>query len=250
LTVHFPEDSDGTTQDREWCEVESSGVRQRIRFHDYSDIYTVPGLYERIFYDHLECNSPEEVCGLLGEHLAADGVAPATLSGLDVGAGNGMVGERLRDMGVGRLVGVDIIPEAGEAAERDRPEVYDDYVVCDLTGLEGDVRRRLCAHRPNLLSVVAALGFADIPPLAFAEAWNLVADDGWIAFNIKADFLEGDDESGFRELVVDMLEDGTFEERSRRRYVHRLAVHGEPLDYYAVIGQKRRDLELDALPTG
>ena len=51
---------------------------------------------------------------------------------LDLGAGNGMVGEALREHGFEEITGVDITPEAGEAAERDRPGVYADYHVCDL----------------------------------------------------------------------------------------------------------------------
>jgi hypothetical protein len=34
------------------------------------------------------------------------------------------------------VVGVDIIPEAQEAADRDRPGVYEDYYVVDLTRMQ------------------------------------------------------------------------------------------------------------------
>ena len=37
---------------------------------------------------------------------------------------------------------------------------------------------------------VAALGYGDIPPQAFAEAFNLISDHGWVAFNIKDRFLQ------------------------------------------------------------
>ncbi len=238
LIVHFPE-AGSTTQDREWCEVESGGVSQRIRFHDYDEIYAVPGLYEKIFYDHLECGSPEEVVGLLAEHVEAAGVDPSTLSGIDVGAGNGLVGVELRKLGAGTLIGVDIIPEAEMAAERDRPEIYDDYRTCDLTALTSDERRAICAVKPNMLTCVAALGFDDIPPAAFAQAYELLEDDAWIAFNVKADFLAHGDETGFRRMIVQMLDDGSLEELGRRKYVHRLAMDGRPLDYVALVGRKR-----------
>ncbi|MGH3822900.1 MAG: methyltransferase, partial [Pseudonocardiaceae bacterium] len=45
-------------QDEEWCEVVVEGERRRIRFHDYHEIYSIPGLYERLFYDTLGCESP------------------------------------------------------------------------------------------------------------------------------------------------------------------------------------------------
>src|SRR4051794_29110621 len=245
MIVRFPAGGgNGTSQDREWCEVELDGRSRRVRFHDYDQIFAVPGLYELIFHEHLECRSPEEVVGLLAEELEKAGVDPESLSGIDVGAGNGLVGEELKDAGVGTLVGADIIEEAALGAERDRPDVYDDYVVCDLTELGGEQRRRLCAHGPNLLTTVAALGFDDIPPLAFAEAFNLVADDGWIAFNIKADFLDDKDGSGFRRLIARMWDEGILEECSRRRYRHRLSMDGRALDYVAVVGRKRSGVPL------
>ena len=47
-----------------------------------------------------------------------DNETAAQLRVLDVGAGNGMVGEELDRMGAKHIVGVDIIPEAAEAAQR------------------------------------------------------------------------------------------------------------------------------------
>jgi hypothetical protein len=227
LDVRFPPAEGGrTTQDREWCEVTVDGETQRVRFHDYDEIFSIPGLYEAIFHDHLECCSPEQVVGLLAEQVREAGEEPRSLSGIDVGAGNGLVGEELRAVGLRALVGADIIPEAATAAERDRPEVYDDYVVCDLTDLSADERERLCAHAPDCMTCVAAL----------------VQDGGWIAFNIKADFLDTDDESGFRRLIVRMLDEGVLEERGRRRYCHRLDMHGRPIDYVALVGRKRGDV--------
>jgi SAM-dependent methyltransferase len=241
LTVTFPSTTErGLDQDEEWCRVRVDTEERTIRFHDYHEIYDVPGLYERIFHDHLECRSPAEVVGLLGERLAANGTDPARLSVLDVGAGNGIVGQELRALGVRALVGADILPEAAAAAARDRPGVYDDYVACDLTALTDDERRRLGAEAPNCLTTVAALGFDDMPPEAFREAYDMIADDGWIAFNIKADFLDAEDTSGFRRLIAEMIRSGALEVCERRQYRHRLSVHRDPLDYVAVVGRKRR----------
>ncbi|MDP9133732.1 MAG: methyltransferase domain-containing protein [Actinomycetota bacterium] len=243
ITVHFPSDDEAAaSQDTEWCEVEVGGKKLTIRFHDYHEIYAVPGLYERIFYDHLHCRSPEEVVGLLAEALAQAGDDPAALTALDVGAGNGLVGEQLKRLGVPAIVGVDIIPEAAAAAARDRPGVYDDYVVCDLTDLDADQRARIGDPPPTCMTTVAALGFADIPPRAFAEAYNVAADAAWVAFNIKADFLDEVDESGFRGLIRRMVREEVFEVVASRRYIHRLSIAGEPLEYVAVVGRKRADV--------
>jgi SAM-dependent methyltransferase len=239
LNVRFPSDDEAAaSQDTEWCEVMIGDERRTVRFHDYHEIYEVPGLYEHIFHDHLQCSSPEEVVSLLAQQLAAAGQDPAALHALDVGAGNGLVGEQLEQLGVASLVGVDIIEEAAAAARRDRPSVYDDYVVCDLTDLTERQRARL--GKPALMTTVAALGFDDIPPAAFAEAFGAAADGAWIAFNIKADFLdEADDESGFRGLIRRLVREGALEVLASRRYVHRPSIAGEPLEYVAVVGRKR-----------
>ena len=242
LTVHFPTDDEAAaSQDTEWCEVGYNGETHTIRFHDYHEIYDIPGLYEHIFHDHLQCSSPEVVIGLLQEQLEAAGEDPAALIALDVGAGNGLIGEQLQRLGVPTIVGVDIIEEAARAAERDRPGVYADYVVCDLTQLTDDERARVGAGPPTCMTTVAALGFDDIPPRAFAVAYNLAEEGAWLAFNLKADFLERVDESGFRGLIRRMVTEGIFEEVAARRYIHRLSIAGEPLEYVALVGRKRAD---------
>jgi predicted TPR repeat methyltransferase len=159
---------------------------------------------------------------------------------LDVGAGNGIVGEAVRALGVRSLLGVDILPEAAAAAARDRPGVYDDYLACDLTALSDDERRRLRAAAPNCLITVAPLGFDDMPPEALEEAYDIVADDGWVAFNVKADFLDADDATGVRRLFADLVRSEALEVCDMRGYRHRLSIHREPLDYLAVVGRKRR----------
>ncbi len=216
------------------------GEVRRIRFHDYHEIYTVPGLYEQLFYDELKCDSPRTIAGLLGEQL--DDTSAADLRVLDVGAGNGMVGEELDRMGAKHIVGVDIIEEAAEAAQRDRPGIYDDYVVVDLTDVPPATHAELSEHRFNCLTTVAALGFGDIPPEAFTEAYNLVEDGGLIAFNIKEKFVEDGDRSGFEELISQSLENGTMDLQAERRYRHRLSVAGDPLYYMAMVARKRADI--------
>ena len=86
---------------------------------------------------------------------------------LDLGAGNGMMGETLKKHGVSRLVGVDIIDEAQQATERDRPGIYDAYYVADFCNLSEDLHDEIASWMPDCLTTVAALGFGDIPPKAF-----------------------------------------------------------------------------------
>jgi 2-polyprenyl-3-methyl-5-hydroxy-6-metoxy-1,4-benzoquinol methylase len=230
------------TQDVEWCVACVDGKWRQIRFHDYDELYSVPGLYERVIYDILGCDSPHVVCSLLKAELSNAGTPADDLRVLDFGAGNGIVGEELADMGVKFIVGVDIIEEAAEATKRDRPSLYEGYRVIDMTDLNEGQRHELTGCCFNALTCVAALGFGDIPPRAFAAAYNLIRPGGWIAFNIKEDFLTNGDRSGFSRFIRAMLEDGTLELRQRRRYQHRLATDRHPLHYVAIVGIKRRDV--------
>jgi SAM-dependent methyltransferase len=241
LAVEFPDDV-ARDQDHEWCRVTMNGTTREIRFHDYHEIYSVPGLYEFLFYEHLECCSPQVVRGLLEDALSAAGVPSGMLRVLDLGAGNGMAGEELADLGAGMITGVDLLPEAAVAAERDRPGVYDDYLVLDLTELSDARRRELRERRYNALVSVAALGFGDIPPRAFSEAFNLVSDGGWIAFNIKEHFLDDGEPTGFSRLIGRLLDSGIVEQRAEKVYRHRLATNGDPLDYIALVGVKRSSI--------
>jgi SAM-dependent methyltransferase len=242
LTVALPESSLSLTQDAEWCVVCVGDEWRQIRFHDYDELYSIPGLYEKVIYDILRCDSPHTVCSLLEAEIVASETPAERLRVLDLGAGNGMVGEELAGMGAACIVGVDIIEEAAEAAERDRPGLYDTYYVVDMAELNEGQRRELATCHFNALTCVAALGFGDIPPRAFAAAYNLVCRGGWIAFNIKEDFLTDRDRSGFAGLVQSMLHSGALELRRRRRYRHRLATNGDPLYYTAIVGVKRREV--------
>jgi len=241
--IRFPHQSH-LEQDEEWCEVEVEGAWRRIRFHDYHEVYSIPGLYETIFYRTLRCNSPKTVIELLRATLLEHSYAPEELRVLDMGAGNGMVGEELQSLGTRDIVGVDIIPEAKAAAERDRPWVYNDYLVADMTRPTEEQRRRLEQARFNALTTVAALGFGDIPVDAFFNAYNLVADEGWLAFNIKEDFLRDDaaETSGFASLIRRITREGILQMELYKRYCHRLSIAGEPLYYIAVVAQKQRDI--------
>ena len=234
--IRFPDSNEAADQDEEFCEVVLDGEVRRIRFHDYDEIFEVPGLYEQLFYEELRCTSPDVVVELLAESVPLEG-----LRVLDLGAGNGMVGERLAERGVGELVGVDIIPEAATATDRDRPGVYDDYVVGDMTDLPRDDHRRLEDRTFTCLTSVAALGFGDVPPEAFTAAYDLVRDEGFVAFCIKEDFLreEESEASGFSRLMRELIERGELEIIGEQRYDHRNSAVGDPLSYVAMVARKQ-----------
>ena len=219
------------------------GAERAIGFHDYATIYSYPGLYEQLFYERLQCTSPEAVAGLLHKVAREVGDDPSQFRVLDFGAGNGMVGELLVKRGSARVVGIDIIEEAAQAAERDRPGAYDNYYVADVTQLSPEQHEALRGWRFNALTTVAALGFGDIPVPAFRVAYNLIADDGWVAFNIKESFLDTADQSGFSRLIKRMMYQDYLKLYHLERYRHRLSIEGRMLHYYAIVGRKRRDID-------
>jgi hypothetical protein len=212
--LRLPQLGQTVPQDAEWCEVYDKGKWHRLRFHDYGEIFERPGLYEYLFYDLLQCQSPQRVVGLLQE------------------------------------VGVDILEEARTAAQRDFPQVYSDYYVADITDPPAAVDGRLRALRPNALACVAALGFGDIPPKAYHTAVGYVAVGGLLAFNIKAEFLDVRYTHGFSELMRRMVNAGVVRIEATRRYRHRLSASGEPIFYTAMIVTKLAEIPATMLVEG
>ena len=124
--VVYPDHASELDQNEEYFTLVTEEGRERLRIHDYDRVYQVPGLYEEVVYDHLKCDSPQMICSLLEKEISASGGLNGELKALDFGAGNGIAGDCLADkVACETLVGLDIIPEARDAALRDRPAVYD-----------------------------------------------------------------------------------------------------------------------------
>lgn len=223
------------------CENEEDVV---LRFHDYAEIFKRPGLYEQLFYQRLRCNSPRKAQDILEKVMRENALNMSELRVLDLGAGNGMVGELLD---VARMVGIDICDEARKACERDRPGAYDAYHVLDMAALDPDTERQFWEWQFDCLTCIAALGFGDIPVTAFARAFNLIVNGGWTIFNIKETFLQEIDNTGFSKLVKQMLFTDMLEIHHLERYRHRVSIDGAPLFYYLLCGRKRSDISLTML---
>jgi hypothetical protein len=241
--IQFPsQDVRELRQDEVFFYLLDGDEKEKIRLHDYKRIYEIPGLYEQVVYERLKCQSPSTVSEVLRSAVAQSDQRLSELRVLDLGAGNGVVGEEVKKHGVSRLVGVDIVPEAQVATERDRPGVYDMFYVMDFCNLTDDERAELSSWSPDCLISVAALGFGDVPAKAFLEAFNTIGEEGWVAFNIKVTFFDRSIDWGFSQLIRELIFSEYLDLYQLQRYRHRLSIEGEPLYYFALGGRKKADV--------
>ncbi len=246
--IQFPKfDASHLDQDETFFYLITDGGEEKILLHDYGKLYNVPGLYEQLFYERLKCSSPQKVAETLKHTIEVNNEYFSTMKVLDFGAGNGMVGEELKKTGVARLVGVDILEEAKNATQRDRPGIYDEYYVKDFTNLSDKDREEVKSWNLNALVSVAALGFGDIPPRAFVEALNLIDKEGWVAFNIKETFLYKTDKTGFSKLIRELIFSEFLNINHLERYRHRLSIEGNPLYYFTIVCWKKSDVPVGFL---
>ena len=226
---------------------DSDNIKRKVLFHEYSEIYKIPGLYEQLFHERLKCKSTSKVTEALSYIVRQSKTNFTELRVLDLGAGNGMMGEELRKLGCARIVGTDILHEASEACDRDRPTVYDAYHVLDFCNLTEEQKEELENWSFDCLTTVAALGFGDIPAKAFIEAFNVLQSEGWVAFNMKETFLDNNDITGLSVVVRELIFSEYLDMHYLERYRHRLSMEGKPLYYFSLAGRKNADVPPDFL---
>jgi trans-aconitate methyltransferase len=239
MTAPFTVDLDptpGRRQGEEQFVLHLDGEAREVVLHDYATVYSVPGLYEEVVQRRLQCASPATVADALVEAGAAIGREPADLRAFDLGAGNGVVGEELTDRGVTVVVGADGIPEARDAAHRDRPGMYAHYLVGER--LEGaEVARLVREERLDALVAAGAVGEGHVPVDALAELWSAFPAGSVLALTLK----DGGEESGDHDVpdVEGML--AGFDDTNvvvRRRFRHRLSMAGTELHYVVLAAVK------------
>lgn len=227
----------------EWIEFGPPRGRRRVAFHDYAAIYAVPGLYETVFQDTLGMRSHIEVVRMFGEALAQLGRDPSGEHVFDLGAGSGAGGEQLRALGVGAVVGLDLEPTAQVAAARDRPGVYDDFLVGDLGAFSEAEFGALRALGFTAMLALAAIGVGHIPPPVLDRALGLLGPGGLFGFAVTPALLPGSEDpagvkTGFP-AYFDELFSGRAQELARHGFVHRRQTDGTPHDAVALIGRLR-----------
>ena len=206
-----------------------------VHLHDYTRLYEVPGLYEHIVQELLDCRSPQVAVEGLAQALHRLGLDPADLTLLDLGAGTGLVGELVDGLGVGAVVGLDALPAARAAYLRDRPGSYRDYLVGDLADPSPELLARLRKHRPNGLISAGAFGGTHAPATALLNALALLPAGAPVVFTIDERWMRTDGPGGFRTPVSELLASGELELFERAQFRHRLTTAGKPIRYELLI---------------
>jgi hypothetical protein len=210
-----------------------------VHLHDYQRLYAVPGLYEHIVQELLGCRSPEVAAEGLALALTRLELDPANLTLLDLGAGTGLVGELVRGLGVGHVVGLDALAAARDACVRDRPGIYCEYLVGDLAKprprLLADLREQ---HLTGLVSA-GAFGGTHVPSTALVRAIELLAVGAPVVFTIDERWLQTDGPGGFRTPVAQLLASGRLARLERSRFQHRLTTAGDPIHYELIVAATR-----------
>jgi predicted TPR repeat methyltransferase len=214
----------------------ADGGTDRMRLHEYARVYAIPGLYEEVVQRQLECESPAKIAEVLLRASAEEGAAAAGLRVFDLGAGNGVVAEELRRHGLEVFVGLDNIAEARDAAARDRPGLYSEYLVGDLAE-HPRVPEVVDEHRLNALVAVGALGLGHITAASFDAAWQRFPAGSLLAVTVPEQLVDPGT-SDFGDYLEAETTAGRLSVLSRERYRHRLLMDGSAVHYVAIVGRK------------
>lgn len=231
--------SAGRDQEQEALVVRfEDGREERMRLHEYDRVYAIPGLYEEVVQRRLECRSPDTLADAIVAAAGRDGVAPADLRVFDLAAGNGVTGERLAARGVTELVGSDNVSEARDAALRDRPTLYSDYVVGDIDATP-ELGELVRSRELNALVCAGALGLGHITAESFARLWAQFPAGAWFSACLHEALAEPGG-SDFGDYLQELDREGSSAEViSRERFRHRLLMNGDAVYYVAVVVRQR-----------
>ena len=209
---------------------------ETVHLHEYTRIYAVPGLYEHVVQERLQCRSPQVAAAGLLRAVARLGLEPDSMTVLDVGAGTGMVGELLRRGGVATVVGVDSLPAARVASLRDRPGVYAGYVVGNFSD-DGALRKALRPYAFGGLVSAGAFGGTHATPQALKSALAVLPYGALVAFTIDERWMDESDPDGFGATVERLVAGGDLAVLERTRFQHRVTTTGEPIFYQLIAGR-------------
>lgn len=213
------------------------GTDERITLHDYARVYAVPGLYEEVVQRRLECASPETLAAALVEAASTEGRDPAELRTFDLGAGNGVVGDELRARGVTVVAGADGIPEARDAAHRDRPGLYQHYLVGERLDVD-QVTTMVGEERLTALVAAGAVGEGHVPVDSLAQLWDAFPPGSFLALTLAGG--ENDHDITDVEAMLESTSESAHRTRTlvRRSFRHRRSMAGHDLTYLVLVAVK------------
>lgn len=131
-------------------------------------------------------------------------VATGAASVLDAGAGTGLGGVALAELGVVDITGIDLSPEMLEQAER--KGVYRELAPADI-GLPLD---RYAADTFDAAVLVGVFSYGQAPAHALDEVLRVLRPGATIAFTMRTDFYEND-AMGVRSKIEALERDGEWE---------------------------------------
>lgn len=242
LQLPDPKSVSNLSIDEEYFWLIENATKRKLRLHDYHEVYQLPYLYEQLM-EKLDSQSHQVLTSLLVEHFVKVDGSVEEMAVLDIGAGSGLVGHTLAELGVLSIIGLDIVPEAKQLAITQYPGVYQHYFVEDLCQLSAATKQALKEERLNCLICCSALSRGHVPAYALKSAFNAIALNGWIAFNVAEYFWKQQGEGGFIHQHPWVTDANCFEMVQLHPYRHRFYTDGRPLDYVAIIGRKRSDLQ-------
>lgn len=236
FTIRFPTDENELPDIEEYFYLlTQTGQERRLRIHDYVEVYQIPRLYEYLVCEKLQYQAPQVISKLLIEQTTRDRINVNDLSILDVGAGNGISGKALADLGVTSIFGLDIIPESAQATQRNYPGVYQQYYVEDLTCLSEQTDRELKNKKLNVLLMSGSL--YHLPFKALCSALSLLDTEGWLAVTVRTSGMKQIKSGNTRYLFEKLVNRKALEIIAKKDYQQRLTISGKPIMGVAIIAK-------------
>ncbi|WP_375558666.1 hypothetical protein ACE193_13015 [Bernardetia sp. OM2101] len=176
----------GDVQGHESFEIEfSDGQKEVIKSWDYTFIYSVPFLYEKLYCDLLDYKAFEVLGEMLLENVSDKF---EELRVLDVACGSGLMGKYLKQnspVKIESLIGSDIIVEATTALQRDYPSIYDKT----YTVREKEDFISLHSYSFNCVSISGAANHMQLEE--FIKYTTFLNKGGYIVFNLLTQNAKG-----------------------------------------------------------
>jgi trans-aconitate methyltransferase len=233
LQVELDETPGRAQQEEAFVLTRDDGTSERIVLHDYSKVYAVPGLYEEVVQHQLNCASPQVLAQTLADAVAEAGGSTADLRVLDIGAGNGVVGEELHARGAQVVAGTDGVEAARDAARRDRPGLYEVYEIAGVDDI--DVKQLVADHGLNTLTSAGALGIGHVEIADVAQWWAAFPPGSWFAVTVPLDVA---DPAGEDLLGVLAAAEPTTKVVRQENFAHRRRMSGETITYSVIVARK------------